>query len=394
MGRPAPEIIPARSARSSRPPASAPWDGPRAAGLRPRSNRPLLGSLVVLCPAPQVLECEVEEGFALLAERRDVRELLHAAVSGYEAATSRLLSSLEPGGEWGWCCDQVGDTAVILASRAGHLSVARMLLERRAPTNTRNARGETALHVACDAGHAQVVELLLEFDANPMLGELAGNEVPAFVAVRRHSEIGRSGDVLAPVTHRCRRFACLEACALSMLRWHPEAEPGHSLVNSEGLSALHVAAAASDVKVSALLLSYRADVDHAEDTEGATPLMHALQAGASLEIVELLLRHRADPRARDLHGGQPLHYSAGGGAAGALAAMAVARLLQARAALDAVDEKGASPMALAGLKGSPEVVRCLLSAGARPQSCRALLPLMPEASSRDRSCRVILEAVM
>lgn len=63
--------------------------------------------------------------------------------------------------------------------------------------------------------------------------------------------------------------------------------------------------------------------------------MHALQAGASLETVELLLRHGADPSATDLHGGQPLHYSAGGGAAGALAAMVVARLLRACAFLDA-----------------------------------------------------------
>merc|ERR1719329_647527 len=117
--------------------------------------------MVVLCPSRQVLECEVKEGFALLADRRDARELLHAASSGCEAAASRLLASLEPGGEWGWCCDQAGDTAVILAARLGHLTIARMLLERRAPTNTRNARGETALHVACNFGHAEVVDLLL-----------------------------------------------------------------------------------------------------------------------------------------------------------------------------------------------------------------------------------------
>lgn len=393
MGRPAPEVIPARSARSAaRPPAgTAPWDGHRT---RVRSNRMLLGSMVVLCPSPQVLESGVKEGFALLADRREARELLHAAASGCEAAASRLLASLESGGEWGWCCDQVGDTAVILASRIGHLSIVRMLLERRAPPNMRNARGETALHVACDAGHAEVVALLLEFDASPMFGELASNEVPAFVAVRRHTDSIPSTDMPAKAIHRCRRYACLEACTLAMARWHSEAEPGHSLVNSDGLSALHVAAAASDSKACVLLLQCRADVDHPEDAEGATPLMHALRAGASLDTVELLLRHGADPGARDLHGGQPLHYSAGGGAAGALAAMAVARLLRARAALDAVDEKGASPIALAGLKGSPEVVRCLLSAGARPQSCRGLLPLMPEAPSRDQSCRVILEAVM
>merc|ERR1719158_23158 len=160
-----------------------------------------------------------------------------------------------------------------------------------------------------------------------------------------------------------------------MSRWDPEAPAAASLVNSMGVTALHVAAEWSDFEICMVLLQFKAFVEARDSIEGTSPLMYALRAGATLETCKLLLRAKADPRGRDRHNGTPLHFAVGLGDPGLFHC---AMLLSSHADADSLDEKGASALALAGLRGAPAVVRELLTAGANPRVCEEMLQFMIE----------------
>ena len=84
---------------------------------------------------------------------------------------------------------------------------------------------------------------------------------------------------------------------------------------NEGLSVLHVAAAAGHVEVVQLLIDCGADIHIADTRHGMTPLHHAARGGHR-EVVQLLvLDHSADINLADTGqmGMTPLHYAAGSG---------------------------------------------------------------------------------
>jgi len=95
--------------------------------------------------------------------------------------------------------------------------------------------------------------------------------------------------------------------------------------------------------------------------DGTTPLHHAVVA-ADAAMVDLLLRHRADPKAVNTGGYTPLHY--------ALSDLHKANaLLAAGADPNAVTKNGLTPLRIAASrKGSQPIVDALLSAGAKPSS--------------------------
>lgn len=360
---------------------------------RRHSNRPILESCVQPCPSDKVLKSTLEEGFEFFAASAPARELLHSAATGCDAAAQRVLLRKEGGddGRWRRSCDRSGDTALLLAARGGYRPIAQLLVSQAADLNWRNQDGETALHAACDRGHAEIVNLLCASGADPRLGERSGNEVPGLMAVRRHAELLHKDPTVLKAAPRQleRRRSCIELCLAAMAQWDPGAPAAASLVNSMGVTGLHISSEASDIEIAQVLLQAKAFVEARDVLEGASPLMFALRAGATLDIIKLLLRALADPRARDRHKGTPLHYAAGLGDAGVFH---VAVLLGGHAEPDCLDEKGASALALAALRGAPALVRELLTAGANPRVCREILPLM-DADEGQHACRRILEAV-
>jgi len=341
-------------------------------------------SCVQPCPSAHVLRVAAAEGFEWYAGSPEARQLLHAAAEGGVESAQRMLLTADSSSAsstataaWRMACNQAGDTALLLASRGGHLPIIQLLLYHQADMDWRNMRGEAALHAACIGGFAEVVHALCAANADPRLGELSNNEPPGLLAVRKHAEWVNScggpekAPTLPPRLHE-RRLACIEACLTAMERWDPKAPAAASLVNSSGITGLHVAAAASDVDLCELLLQFSARVDAREIHEGATPLMHAVRAAASMRTVEVLLRAAADPRGRDRFGGTPLHYAVAQGDQGL---EAVSRLLRARAAIDEKDVRGATALGLAELRSAPQVVRRLLDAGAHPIAYHDVRPL-------------------
>ncbi|CAE8688693.1 unnamed protein product, partial [Polarella glacialis] len=340
-------------------------------------NKPTMKSDVQPCPSEFVLRTAAEEGFAAFTACLPARELQHAASEGSMVAAQRALAAM-PSGEWRWCCDRQGDTALHLAAAGGHLHVVGLLVRKSAHLDLRNTRGASALHLACDISHMEVVRLLCEVRADPRLGELRENKVPGLVAAERraswwsagaagHADCGGSGKEQSSTGYLERRIASVEECLKALQGFVSTAA---TLVTSKGMTALHIAAAADDLELCRLLLSYASSSDAVESAEGATPLMHGLGAGASVGIIQSLLFAHADPALQDARGGSPLHYAAAHGDA---AVESVVLLLRARAKVDAKDERGASALAIACLRGAPRIVRTLLVAGASPQSCRALL---------------------
>lgn len=369
---------------------------------RAQSNRHILESCVQPCPSAHVLHIMVAEGWGRSRQNPEARKLLHVAEQGCLDSGVRLLEISELArSNWRFCCDQQGDSALHLAIRHERPHFVGLLLKHRAQLDMRNLNGEAPLHTACATGVAEVVELLCNVSADPRLGDLQGNEAPGLWAVRRHAEQFKQHPEVAqasrppgqqPKQHRERRFVCIEACLKAMRLWDPKEPAAASLVNSKGVTGLHIAAEAADVDVCQLLLAFHAVVD-SEDLQGTTPLMYAVRAGAALAVVRFLLSAAASPGVKDLCGGSPLHYAV---AAGDDSLSTVDLLLASRADADAVDERGASALALAGLRGAPAVVRRLLAAGARPEACRELLPSMPTGSTAPdgKSCREIFEAVI
>lgn len=112
-------------------------------------------------------------------------------------------------------------------------------------------------------------------------------------------------------------------------------------------------------------LIVQGDVLDSQDSDGRTPLMHAILAeNASIEVVNLLLRLGADPNIRDRdQGWTALHF-----AAQVVRLDLVVALIDAGAKIDVEDEFGNTPLwrAVFSSQGKGDVIKALLSAGANP----------------------------
>lgn len=133
--------------------------------------------------------------------------------------------------------------------------------------------------------------------------------------------------------------------------------------NESGDTALHVAAQNGLLNICLLLLDdLRALESDARDTDLATPLMLACNAG-HLEIAQKLVKSGAKPHLVDIMGWTSLHHACSNGHA------VVVRYLLDRMQTDTyfqLDSAGCSPLWLAAAAGDPETVRILLCYGANP----------------------------
>lgn len=160
--------------------------------------------------------------------------------------------------------DQRGLTPLMWASANGHAALAEDLLRRGARPDARAASGDTALRLAAANGFLDIVRLLLARGADPGARDAA--ETPGTVAAARgHAEIA----------------ALLEQAATL----------GAALVQavSEGQNAL------------ARQLLARGAPFNARNSDGASALMLAARSG-DLGTIQFLLARGADPLLRDKQG--------------------------------------------------------------------------------------------
>lgn len=241
--------------------------------------------------------------------------------------------------------DFLGNTALSFASRNGHLSTVKLLIENSAQIEP-DLRGETprlALIEASSHGHEAIVKFLLESGAESTACDYEGQ-----TAISGASSRGQ--------------LAIVKLLIESGAQINPDAK------GSNPEPALIKASMNGHVEVVRLLLERGANIEtQAED--GRTPLIAASMAGHE-KLARLLIEQRANVNAQDKDGKSPLHrimeyhrYE-GFRVGDSLHESFTKLLLRNGATLDARDFNGQTPLLIACKNAQREAQRLLVEQGA------------------------------
>jgi ankyrin repeat protein len=175
-------------------------------------------------------------------------------------------------------------TPLHLASRQGHLEVARVLIKHGADAAAQTVDGRTPLHEASSWGHMELARLLIENGADAAAQDRDGETPLHEVSSWGHVELAR------------------------LLIEQGVDVAAHT---KDGWTPLHRASYAGHIELARLLIERGADAA-AQTKEGRTPL-HGSSSWGHVELAQLLIEHGVDaaPQAHD--GDTPLHGASYGG---------------------------------------------------------------------------------
>ncbi len=254
--------------------------------------------------------------------------------------------------------DEYGErTVLMMAAEESQTEFVKLLLDAKADVNVKDHRGWTALEYA--AGFPELIKILLEAGAK--------NNPTAI----NNTLIQAAGIDVAMLDSESSVKALLEAGA------------DVNVKDEEGFTPLMIAANLAPLAVVQTLLKAGATIDE-KNPKGITALMLAAKSLTGwwntgwvasereewlarhkrplihrIEIVEELLKAKADVRARDQMNWTALTWASQGGEVEVIKA-----LLEAGAEVDAKTACGETPLMIAARSQNPEAVRVLLAAGA------------------------------
>jgi ankyrin repeat protein len=292
--------------------------------------------------------------------------------------------------------DKDGNTPLHDAAHSGHEDVVRLLLARGAEVDAVNKLGATPLVFAAWFGRAELVEVLLRHRANPnrftpdsrnisnpfMAMEWFGN-TPLWAAARQ----GHAAVVQVLLAHKADPYFHVPKADGWTTVLHQMASSGSTegaelllksgvsvdCRDSRGETPLHYAARGSGLDSALmlkLLLRYKADI-RARSKADWEPIHHAAQAN-DVAAVKTLLDHKADVNVQEKVGGRtPLHLAIEGGAwpldepSEESSLPVVAFLLKHKADFTLKDRKGRTPLALAEEMKYAKVAQLLRRHGAK-----------------------------
>jgi ankyrin repeat protein len=290
------------------------------------------------------------------ANRYGITPLHVAAVNGSAALTKVLLSA---GADPNAVLPE-GETVLMTAARTGRADTLALLLDAGAAVDARERwYGETALIWAAGENHADAVTLLVARG-----GDVNQRSSPLDYERRRTGQSVLALGSWTPLMYAARENALAAGRALIAARADPD------LTDPDGATALVIAIINANYEFAELLLRAGANPNIVDKEAGMGPLyaavdMHRLAVGHgrpnprpagaldALDIIRVLLEHKADPNARLKAAIFQRHHTAGDAALGA----------------------GATPLVRAAKSGDVEAMRLLLAAGAD------LTATMPNRSS-------------
>lgn len=242
--------------------------------------------------------------------------------------------------------DSSGRTALINASRSGHLELVRLLLDEGANPNLQISsglyKGETALHEAIRHNEMEVIHQLLKSKVIKLDVKNDSGRTPLMVASERDDIdivkllIGAGADLNVQIPSGLYK----------------------------GETALHIATRQNHQEVVQHIIYGGADLNIKEDG-GKTPLMMASERG-NLEIAKMLIAAGADVNVQipgGLYKGQTaLHIATRVNKIDVVQELVNAPKIN----LNIQDSSGETPLMIASEKGNKEVTQMLINAGANP----------------------------
>ncbi|MGH6770938.1 MAG: ankyrin repeat domain-containing protein [Xanthobacteraceae bacterium] len=229
----------------------------------------------------------------------------------------------------------IADESVLIAARRGDLAQVRALLAAGADPNI-DRKTHSPLMFAAGNGHVEMTRLLIVRGARIEHRDHNGDRALLWAARRGHAETVR---------------LLLAAGAVA-----------DSDDDPYGLTALMQASRYGHIEAVRLLLASRADLSRREQTDDTA--LHRAALTRNAELVALLLRAGADPRAVNKYLNEtPLHAAVMYGTA-----ETVRLIAGAGAALNARDHKGRTALWLAASLDRAGTVDALLAAGADPDA--------------------------
>lgn len=224
----------------------------------------------------KALELLLTRGVSIQEKDACERTVLHHAVSPHgRVEVIEFLLDRDP--QLITMTDNLGRTALHVASESGHVGAIELLLARGAQIARADVDGKTALHYAAYQNQAEALKLLLDNGAQidardnqekTALHDAANNDSVKSLAVllERKAHIDAADNEGNTVLHYCAERDCVEGITLLLDK---KAQIG--LANNEGRTALHKAAWSSQLDAVQLLLKRGAPTEN-KDNEGKTAL--------------------------------------------------------------------------------------------------------------------------
>uniref|UniRef100_A0A0D3HIY7 PGG domain-containing protein n=1 Tax=Oryza barthii TaxID=65489 RepID=A0A0D3HIY7_9ORYZ len=266
------------------------------------------------------------------------------------------------------------DTPLHCAARAGHAGTVTILvnLTQDCEENIlgcQNTAGDTALHLAARHGHGATVEALVAARAkatelnkagvSPLYLAVMSRSVPAVRAiVTTCSDASPVGPSSQNALHAA-VFRSLEMVHL-LLQWKPELA---SQVDCNGSTPLHFAASDGNCKiVHAILDTTPPGTVYMKDSDGLSALHVAARLGHANVVKQLIGICPDAVELRDGHGETFLH-TAVREKRSSIVSLAIKKHKQVNDLLDAQDRDGNTPLHIAVVAGSPDIVNAILHKG-------------------------------
>ena len=288
------------------------WDPtPEAQSLTP-DRIPI--HYAVFCGLPSIVHFLVVEHSQDVHPRGGYAEstLLHLASKEGHVAVARFL--VEQGADV-MAQDNYGRTPLHDASRSGSVEAVKFLIEHGSDATAQAKDGKTPLHLASTSGNVEVARFLVENGADPTAQDKNGStplhdvsyspqgsmDVAHFLVEHGADPAAKDRNESTPLHDMLKTsHGSMEVVRFLVGKG---ADPTAQLKDAS--TPLHLASQMGQVEAVRLFIEQGADLT-AQDKDGSTPLHLASQSG-QIDAVRLLVEHGADLTPQDKNGSTPLH---------------------------------------------------------------------------------------